>query len=240
MIINGFGGMESGGISVNNNMRLYRNFAGNPKSSTSYTAASFTIPVDSNMTFTRWLWSSSTNSFRYYSTKMTFSMTVPQDYCYVPLGIEAKNTSAGSGTWTVVSGTSITTPQDNTMYIYVQCYNLSAPYWTDTSGQYTVNNTYPPSAGSSNVDGTQLGRIGHTGSDTPLVGSAHPASNWVDGYTRPYLLPNVTYNFGVVLMYNTNHSSSASTTAVLKRSTGGEVVQILLYRPKFYDEVLVR
>lgn len=236
MIINGFGGMESGGLQALNNAKLVRNGGGECTGVVATDVYTGTVSLTSNTTFTRWQ-KNSRSDYAYYSPATNFSLTVPDNMCYIPLAITAERTSTGTGTWTVVSGSVYSVDlTDNFVDLYIQCNNVVVPQYAYSVGNnYETNNVYPPTSQTS-FSGYKLGSLAGTGSRTTLWGSSPPTTSsytWGSG-VRWYSESNKTYNFRAVLVWDSSYiSSNHSTTLVLRRSAN-VTFKVTLWRPWYW------
>lgn len=235
MIINGFGGMESGGLQTLNNAKLARNEDGDCIGTVSKDVYTGTVSLTSNITFTRWLRSGS-SYYGYYSPATNFSFTVPDDMCYIPLAITAQRTSTDTGTWTLVSGSVYSADlKDSYVDLCIQCNNVVVPYYAYAAGNnYETNNIYPPE-NQKNISGYRLS-FGGTPSQVTLWGNSPPTTSsngWTSG-VKWYAEPNKTYNFRAVIVWESSSiSSNHSTTIVLKRSAN-VTFKVTLWRPWYW------
>lgn len=237
MIINGFGGSEMGSTGAVNAIKLYREYHGYPYGLQSTVIASVTYPLTSNATFTLWQSSTSSGSYEYYGPAVNFSVTIPENLSYIPLTLEITNTTAnaGSGVWTLVSGTSSMSQgnKDGNYLVVVQSVNFNAQAF-GRSTTYTANHKYPPTAQAS-IEGVQYGYASDTSTSKALSSfSTHPTTTWENVY--PYFRATA-YNFRLVLVNTYGYiSSSYSSTMVVKRDSN-LTFNITAYRPSFYSEM---
>lgn len=238
MIINGFGGSEMGSTGAVNAIKLYREYHGYPYGLQSTVIASVTYPLTSNTTFTLWQYGTSSGNWYYYGPAVNFSVTIPENLSYIPLTLEITNTTsnAGSGVWTLVSGTSGISSgnKDNNYLVTVQSVNFNA-YAFGYTTTYTANHTYPPQS-QTNLQGVSCGYSSDTSTSKSLANfNSHPTSgSWESVY--PYFKPT-TYNFRLVLTNTYGYiTSSYSSTMVVTRDQN-LTFNITAYRPSFYSEM---